>query len=101
MRMNRVRIVTMGFGFAAIAAAASCGGGVQGTYGDAGAIQIVLKSGGAATMSMMGEKKDCTYTADKKTVTLDCKMPDGPMNLTLSDDGTTLQGPGGVPLKKQ
>ena len=100
MRMNRVRVVTMGLGFAAIAAAASCGG-VQGTYGDAGAIQIVLKSGGAATMSMMGEKKDCTYTVDKKNVTLDCKMPDGPMNLTLSDDGTTLQGPGGVPLKKQ
>jgi hypothetical protein len=90
----------MGLGFAAIAGAASCGG-VQGTYGDAGAIQIVLKSGGAATMSMMGEKKDCTYTVDKKNVTLDCKMPDGPMNLTLSDDGTTLQGPGGVPLKKQ
>jgi hypothetical protein len=66
-----------------------------------GAIQVVLKSGGAATMSMMGEKKDCTYTVDKKVVALDCKMGNGPMNMTLSDDGTTLQVPGGLPLKKQ
>jgi len=99
MTMNRVRFAIIGLGFAAFAA--GCGTGVEGTYGDAGAIQVVLKSGGAATMSMMGEKKDCTYTVDKKTVALDCKLGDGPLNLTLSDDGTTLQAPGGVPLKKQ
>lgn len=99
MKINRVRVAIVGLGFAAFAA--GCTPGVEGTYGDAGAIQIVLKSGGAATMSMMGEKKDCTYTTDKKNVTLDCKVPDGPMTLTLSDDGTTLQAPGGLPLKKQ
>jgi len=93
-------------GLAAVAvtlvAASGCGTGVEGTYGDAGAMQVILKSGGAATFSMMGEKKDCTYTvANKKTVTLDCKLPEGPVTLTLSDDGTTLQAPGGVPLKKQ
>jgi len=97
--MNRVRLAIIGLGFAAVAA--GCGTSVEGTYGDAGAIQVVLKSGGAATMSMMGEKKDCTYTVDKKVVALDCKMGNGPMNMTLSDDGTTLQVPGGLPLKKQ
>lgn len=100
MNMNRVRLVTIGLGLAAFAAA--CGSGVEGTYGDAGAMQIVLKSGGAATMSMMGEKKDCTYTAEKKVVTLDCKLPgEGPLTLNVSEDGTTLQAPGGIPLKKQ
>ena len=97
--MNRLGFAIIGLGFAALTA--GCGG-VEGTYGDAGSMQLVLKSGGAATFSMMGEKKECTYTVDKKTtVVLDCKMPEGPMSLTLSDDGKVLQGPGGVPLKKQ
>ena len=99
MTKNRVSVAIIGLGFAALTAACD---GVEGTYGDPGAIQVVLKSGGAATMSMMGEKKDCTYTVDKKTtIVLDCKVPDGPMTLTLSDDGKVLQGPGGGPLKKQ
>jgi hypothetical protein len=102
--MNRVRLVTLGLGFAALVAAASCGTGVEGTYGDAQSpVKIVLKSGGKATMSFMNESKDCTYTNDKKKISVDCK--DGaPLDLTLSDDGTMLQMPAGsmMPnLKKQ
>ena len=102
MTMNRVRVAFVGLGFAALAA--GCGGGVEGTYGEAtGSTQIVLKSGGAATMSFMNDKMDCTYTAKEKKVTLDCKQGT-PLELTLSDDGTVLQMPPGsmIPnLKKQ
>lgn len=95
MTMTRVKLVTMAIGFAALGAAASCGGGVEGTYSDPnGTIKLELKGGGKAAMTFMTQTQECTYTTDKKKIALDCK--DGtPLELTQSDDGKTLQMPPG------
>ena len=105
--MNRVKLVTLGCGFAALVAAAGCGVSVEGTYSDPnGAMKIELKGGGKGAMTFMNQTMDCTYTtdkSDKKKISLDCKEGT-PMELTLSDDGTTLQMPPGsmIPsLKKK
>ena len=103
--MNRRLVMAATFGLFTIVSASctsSCGGGVTGTYGE-GAAKIELKSGGKATFSFAGQSMECTYTTAAKKVSMDCK--DGqPIEMTLSDDGKTLNMPAGsmIPsLKKQ
>jgi hypothetical protein len=89
------RLIGLGVGVAMVVVAASCGGGIEGTYGDPnGPTKLELKSGGKATFTVMNQAADCTYTVDKQKVTLDCKEG-APIELTLSDDGTTLINPPG------
>jgi len=65
-QVNILKMIVLGAGFGALVMSASCGGGVEGTYGDPnGAITIDLKSGGKATFIMMNQSQDCTYTVDK------------------------------------
>jgi hypothetical protein len=72
---------------------------VTGTYGE-GAAKIELKSGGKASFNFMGQSQECTYTTAGKKITMDCK--DGtPIEMTISDDGKTLNMPSGMSLKKQ
>jgi hypothetical protein len=89
-----MKLVAVGIAFVASAMAAGCST-IEGVYSDQnGATKIELKSGGKASMTVMTETKDCTYTTDKNKISLDCKMG-APLDLTLSDDKTTLQMPPG------
>ena len=72
---------------------ASCGSkSVAGnTYeGAGGAFSVEFQSGGKAITTIAGNKADCTYTEDSKTVTLTCEGQ--PVDLTVNDDGS-LSGP--------
>lgn len=81
---------------------ASCGSkSVSGnTYeGAGGAFSVEFQSGGKAVTTIAGNKVDCTYTEDSKTVTLTCEGQ--PVALTVNDDGS-LSGPAlGKLTKKQ
>lgn len=71
------------------------GSGVVGTYSNAnGMITLDLKSGGAASMTFMGESKNCTYKVEGKEVKLDCKEGEE-MVFTVHEDGS-MTGPGFV-----
>jgi hypothetical protein len=83
---------------------AGCGG-VQGTYADpTGSMTVELKSGGVATISLMGQISQCTYTSASNQVTVNCKDDSaGKIVFTVQSDGT-LTGPSGSffpPLKKK
>ncbi|HEY2891855.1 MAG TPA: hypothetical protein VGJ31_14560 [Dongiaceae bacterium] len=72
---------------------ASCGSkSVAGnTYeGAGGAFSVEFQSGGKAVTTIAGNKVDCTYAEDSKTVTLTCEGQ--PVALTVNDDGS-LSGP--------
>jgi hypothetical protein len=93
--MSRLMGLSAGVAMMTLVAASCGGGGVEGTYGDPnGPTKLELKSGGKATFTVMNQPTDCTYTTDKKKVTLDCKEG-APVEFTLSDDGTTLINPPG------
>lgn len=69
----------------------ACGGpDVKGTYSN-GPVTLELRSGGEASLSMMGDTKSCTYKAEKKQVTLTCGGDS--LDFTINDDGS-LNGPG-------
>ncbi len=55
-----------------------------------GAFSVEFQSGGKAVTTIAGNKVDCTYTEDSKTVTLTCEGQ--PVALTVNDDGS-LSGP--------
>ena len=97
---RQVARVTFGlFVLVAASSVSGCTPSVTGTYGEGGA-KIDLKSGGKATFSFMGQSQECTYTTTGKKITMDCK--DGtPVEMTLSEDGKTLNMPSGMSLKKQ
>jgi hypothetical protein len=66
-------------------------------------IVLEVKSGGKASLALMGEKKDCTYTTDgDKSITLDCNMGDK-LTLTKQADGSLAGPPGSLipPLQKK
>jgi hypothetical protein len=71
---------------------AACGTGLSGTYTNpTGLVTLDLRSGGKASLTMMGENEQCTYDADGKNLTLTCGG-----NKTvwgIHDDGS-LTGPG-------
>ena len=70
----------------------ACGAGLSGTYTNpTGLVTLDLRSGGKASLTMMGENEQCTYDADGKNLTLTCSG-----NKTvwgIHDDGS-LTGPG-------
>lgn len=73
----------------------ACGGpSVNGTYQDAGGMTVLeLKSGGDASITMMGEPGPCaSYSHDGNTVTLQCD--DGPLTFTINGDGSLTAPPG-------
>jgi hypothetical protein len=93
---------------AALAAAgvamAACGPSYTGTYTDpTGAMQVTLKSGGAATLTFENMTADCTYTVNGTAVTLVCKGDAGTIHFTLRPDGTLAGPPDSLfpPLKKK
>lgn len=90
------KVLAVLIGYATLTMVAGCkGGGVEGTYGDPNAgTFIVLKSGGKATFTAMNQPADCTYTVKDKNVSLDCNQG-SPLELTVSEDGTTLMMPPG------
>jgi len=72
-----------------------CGSKVEGTYSNVnGSIMLELKSGGKASLTILGEAEACTYKVDGKTVTLDCK---GHKTVfTIHDDGSLTGPPGSM-----
>ena len=66
-----------------------CGGSsIVGTYSNAnGAVTMDVRSGGNASITMMGESKACTYKVDGDQLTLNCPEI-GPLVLTIHDDGS-------------
>jgi hypothetical protein len=77
------------------------GGGVEGTYTDpGGSMMLELKSGGKASMTFMGDTKQCTYTVSDKKIPVTCAGDT--MEFTLHDDGSLTGPPGGfVPVLKK
>jgi len=70
----------------------SCGPQMEGTYTNTGGmVTLDLKSGGKATLTLMGDTGPCTYKVNGDTLLLDCK--DNKMDFTIHDDGS-LSGPG-------
>ena len=72
----------------------ACGAGLSGTYTNpTGLVTLDLRSGGKATLTMMGQNEQCTYDVSGKNLTLTCGG-----NKTvwgIHDDGS-LTGPGFV-----
>jgi hypothetical protein len=90
--VGRLSIVLV-LSIACLAVLTGCG--VQGTYADAtGAMTMELKSGGVATITMMGQTAQCTYTTASNQVIVDCKDAGGKTNFTVQNDGS-LAGPPG------
>jgi hypothetical protein len=70
------------------------GSSVVGTYSNAnGFVTMDVRSGGQASVTMMGETKTCTYKVDGGQLTLNCPETD-PIVLTIHDDGSMTPPPG-------
>ena len=78
-------------------AASSCGGsGLKGTYSDpGGAVLLDIRSGGEASLTMMGEVAPCTYDSNGDKLSLSCKGDKDKLVFTIHDDGS-LTGPPGT-----
>jgi hypothetical protein len=73
---------------------AACGSGIAGTYTNpTGLVTLDLRSGGKASLAMMGENEDCTYEVAEKQLSLTCKGEKTAWG--IHDDGS-LTGPGFV-----
>jgi hypothetical protein len=79
-----------------------CGPDIKGTYSDGGSVILEVRSGGAATMTFMGESAPCTYVVSGSQLNLDCKGEAGKLTLTIHDDGSLVGPPGTFvpPLRK-
>lgn len=85
------RIVLITVLLAVTPAIGSCGP-KEGTYTNTGGtVTLDLKSGGKATLTLMGETNPCTYKVNGDQLLLDCKQ--NKMDFTIHDDGS-LSGPG-------
>ncbi len=88
---------------AAIVGFAGCGG-VTGTYTAAnGALTLVLKSGGDASITFMGQTAPCKYNVNGSTMALTCEGQAGNMNFTIQKDGSLAGPPDSLipPLQKK
>ena len=78
---------------------AGCGSRIHGTWSDRmGAMQYRFKSGGNASVAVMGIETELKYTVDGKHVKI--ISPQGSQVLDLQDDGT-LEGPLGMRFTRQ
>lgn len=95
--MKRVRLykwVLFSIVAVTILAGSMCNGSsVEGRYSNAnGFVTVDLRSGGKASVTMMGENKACTYKVEGSKLSLDC---DGePIEFTVHDDGSLTPPPG-------
>jgi hypothetical protein len=95
MDKNFLKTIT----FAAVAAGmtigmAGCGPAIAGTYTNpTGLVTLDLRSGGKASLAMMGENEDCTYEVAETKLSLTCKGEKTAWG--IHDDGS-LTGPGFV-----
>jgi hypothetical protein len=91
---------TLAFGLLLMTPLTGCSSGVTGTYTNTGGqVMLELASGGKATMSMGGDIKTCTYTADDKSVVLNCGRNDQ-TSLRVNADGS-LTAPGFIGVMKK
>jgi hypothetical protein len=91
---------TLAVGLLFVTSVSGCSSGLNGTYTNTGGmVMLELASGGKATMSMGGDIKTCTYTADEKSVVLNCGRNDQ-MSLRVNSDGS-LTAPGFVGVMKK
>lgn len=75
-----------------------CGKSVSGVYADdTGTFTVEFKSGGKATVTVLGSPQDGDYTVDGKTVTV--KVNGDAKVFTINGDGS-LSGPGTTLRKK-
>jgi hypothetical protein len=72
---------------------AACGNSkIRGTYSnDGGTVVLDLRSGGEASITMMGETEACTYKVEKSTLHLTCG--EHQVDFAIHEDGS-LTGPG-------
>ena len=72
----------------------ACGGGLSGTYTNpTGLVTLDLRSGGKASLTMMGQNEECTYDVSGKNLTLTCG---GDKTVWGIHDDGSLTGPGFV-----
>ena len=65
-----------------------------------GAMMLELKAEGKASMTFMGDTKQCTYTVKEKQIPVVCAGDT--MEFTVHDDGSLTGPPGGfVPILKK
>ena len=79
-----------------------CSSKTEGTYIQTagGAIALDLKSGGKATLTLIGEPTPCTYKVDGNKLMLDCTPKGEKLDFTIHDDGS-LSGPGFIGVLKK
>ncbi len=76
-----------------ILAVTACRSKFEGTYSNAnGSIILEVKSGGKASLTIMGETEECAYTVDGNQLTVDCK---GEKTVFARHDDESLTGPPG------
>jgi hypothetical protein len=71
----------------------SCGSKMEGTYTNTGGmVTLDLKSGGKATLTLMGDPAPCTYKVKDDKVMLDCTPKGEKVDFMIHGDGS-LTGP--------
>jgi hypothetical protein len=89
----------IGVVLALVLVTAACGSKVSGTYSNEnGFVVLDLRSGGKASLTMMGEVTECTFTVDGDKLTLECKGDK--LVFTIHDDGS-LTGPGFIGMLRK
>lgn len=97
--MKASRVFLAGVVLFLIAVTAACGSKVSGTYSNEnGFVVLDVRSGGKATLTMMGEVTECTHTEDKDKLTLECKGDKLVFN--IHDDGS-ISGPGFIGMLRK
>lgn len=97
--MKPSRLLMIGVVLALVLVTAACGSKVSGTYSNEnGFVVLDLRSGGKASLTMMGEVTECTFTVDGDKLTLECKGDK--LVFTIHDDGS-LTGPGFIGMLRK
>jgi hypothetical protein len=74
-------------------AIAGCPSKMEGTYTNAGGnVTLDLKSGGKATLTLMGETTPCTYKVKDDKLLLDCTPKGEKVDFIIHGDGS-ISGP--------
>jgi len=78
---------------------AACGSRLEGTYSNSTGLALIeLKSGGKATVSLLGQVADCTYTVNGKQLQVTCAGDKAVYR--INDDGSLI-GPGLIGVMKK